>query len=141
MFYVSGFLYSPNSQQILLQQETKTTPSWKLISGSSIKNESSQEAFKRTIHELLTIQLTQEIMPVYYYFHTGLKKLNHVVYSEVNSETISQASGFSWFTMKQILKLPMDEFTKQDLIVAQRVINLKQRDTDEALYQAQTKQN
>lgn len=133
VFYASGFLYSLKTQQILLlQSERKDIESlWSTLGGESKEGEGSQTAFQRIINDVLNIKLKmKDIYPIYDYFHDLLEKTNYVFYAEVrrtlNFKPLKENS-LSWVTFDQTVKLPFTGHTKQDLIVGERVINLKQR--------------
>ncbi|MBI4080382.1 MAG: NUDIX domain-containing protein [Candidatus Levybacteria bacterium] len=140
-FYASGFLYRPQTQQILLQQLTKDTPNtspiWSLIGGESQKEEQAERTFQKIIAKLLKVKLdVKSITAVYDYFHNEHKKIHFVLYGEVGERQpirIPKGATFSWFTFQQTLKLPFSDQTKQDIIVAQRVINAKIRELENAL--------
>jgi hypothetical protein len=134
-FYVSGFLFEPKSQQILLYQpNTKNeTPSlWSTIGGISRGKENALSTFKRVAQENLKIKLNlDKIYPVYDYFNNKLSKTNYVFYAEVeNVKNFRPPHGgnFSWFTFKQTSKLPFSKETKNDIIVAERVIKAHARE-------------
>jgi len=146
IFYASGFIYSPASQQILLHQpsaENNVTPFWKTIGGVSLKNESPEEALQRIVYESLKLKINMtQVLPVYNYFHTGLKKIHYVFYTEVekiDDIKLPNDKNFTWFFLKQLVKLPFEQTTKQDLTVVERVVKLKERNMEEALYQANKK--
>lgn len=129
-FYASGFLYNSVTQQILLQQNSdKSSPQHLSLSGKNRQKEQPQAAFQRIVQKLLKVQLKPaQICAVYDYYHSGLKANNYVFYAEVRSKSRTIPSNFSWFTFKQISKLPLDVQTRQDLIVTERVIKAHARD-------------
>ena len=131
VFYASGFLYHPPLQQILLQQVHNGSSSWSLIGGVSLNEETAEEAFQRIIFTTLNIKLTlQTIYLVYSYSKEGHGKQQVIFYAEVdriNQIRANEKNALSWFTRKQIQKLPLDEQTRQDLIVGQRVIDARMR--------------
>ncbi len=114
-YYSHGFLYHPDSRQILLQQKIdEKPPVWTLL-------EDLKKFHPKTV------------LPIYDYVVKGKK---HVIsYAEVKSlGNFPAAKGFSfgWFNMKQILKLGLSSQTKQDIIVGQRVIDSQiRKDTGE----------
>ena len=133
-FYASGFLYHPSTRQILLQQQKQTndtSPVWSLFGGIGKSRENPQTTFQRVIHKLLDVKLKlNTIEPIYVYFYKDMDKNHSIVYAEtVKTKNFSSKKGltFSWFTFKQILKLRLDEQTKHDIVVAQRVIDSKVR--------------
>ncbi len=132
-FYASGFLYSLKTQQILLLQPSNLTSFWSTLGGESKKGEETQLAFQRIIYKLLNFDLkNKHIFPVYDYFHNIYNKINYVFYAEVEKTNIYHVPKniFSWFTFHETLKLPFSTQTKQDLVVGERVINLKYRETE-----------
>lgn len=127
-FYVSGFLYHLRTQQILLLQSPSI---WSTLGGDSKEGEDAPATFQRIVYELLNINLKMNhIFPVYDYFHESLDKVNYVFYAEVgraiNFNTLKEET-LTWVTFPQTLKLLFSSQTKQDVVVGQRVINLKQR--------------
>lgn len=132
-FYASGFLYSLKTQQILLLQPPDLTSFWSTLGGESKDGEETQVAFQRIIYKLLNFDLkNKHIYPVYDYFHNIRNKMNYVFYAEVGKPKIisTPKSIFSWFTFHETLKLPFNAQTKQDLVVSERVINLKYRENE-----------
>lgn len=137
-FYASGFLYNLKTQQILLlqsQPKDEIASSWSTLGGESKEGEDAQATFQRIVHELLNVDLkTKHIYPIYDYFHEKLDKVNYVFYAEVgkthNFDPL-KGSTLSWVTFGQTLKLLFSTQTKQDVVVGERVIHLKERE-DEA---------
>lgn len=132
--YASGFLYRPQSQQILLQQlsdSSDTSYKWTMVGGAGNLREEADAAFQRIVNKTLKLKIPlRSIYAVYDYFHPEYKTSHFVFYAEV-SETarigLNKKPTFSWLTFKQILKLSFTEQTKQDVIVAQRVIQARSR--------------
>jgi len=134
-FYASGFLFEPKTQQILLYQpatKNETPALWSTVGGISRGKEDALSAFKRIAQENLKTRLNlKKVYPVYDYFNNKLEKKNYVFYAEVESlKKIQPLHGgnFSWFTFKQISKLPFSKETKNDIIVAERVIKAHARE-------------
>lgn len=136
-FYASGFLYSLKTHQILLlesQKKDDIASLWSTIGGESKEGEDGPEAFRRIVQRLLNINLKiKNIYPVYDYFHDSLDKINYVFYAEVKSPKIfnSLKNNFSWVSFTETLKLLFSAHTKQDVIVGERVINLKWRQSQD----------
>ena len=131
VFYASGFLYHEPTQQILLQQAYDDSPEWSLIGGVSLVRETAQEAFHRIAFSILRIKLSLEsIYPVYTYNKRNFERKQVILYADIediNHVKPGKDNVFSWFTRKQIQRLPLDLQTKQDLIVGQRVIDARMR--------------
>lgn len=133
-FYASGFLYNLKTHQILLlasEQKDDSPSSYSTLGGESYAGEEAQTTFQRVINELLNLDLkSKDIYPVYDYFHEGINKTNYVFYAEVrkskNFNSIKK-NNLSWVTFNETLKLLFTEHSKQDVIVGERVINLKWR--------------
>lgn len=101
-----------------------------MIGGEAREKEKAQETFQRIIYKLLKLRLKdKDIYPVYDYFDEALGKINYVFYAEVDKAPVNLAkkSNMSWVTFAETLKLLFSDHTKQDVIVGERVINLKQR--------------
>jgi hypothetical protein len=126
VFYASGFLYHPLTQQILLQQLNEDDATFSTFIGKNKKNETAVDTFKRIIEAQLDVSLsTDDINEVYDYHHDNLEEHYYFLYATVN-DTIPTAShkGVTWVTLKQLPKLKLHALTRQDIIVGQRVINL-----------------
>ena len=131
-FYASGFLYNLKTNQILLLcSPDDTKSSYSMLGGEGYAGEEAQTAFQRVINKLLNLNLkAKDIYPIYDYFHETQGKINYVFYAEVkrtpNFKSI-KANTLSWVTFNETLKLLFSDHTKQDIIVGERVINLKWR--------------
>lgn len=129
-FYVSGFLFHPFTEQILLQQAPESSR-WSLLGGESPDEKAGEKVFKKVISSLLKVKLDlQSIIEVYTYFHKDLKKNHSIFYGRIEETKEfkpSKGTTFTWFSRRQIVKLPLDEQTKQDIIVGQRVIDAYER--------------
>jgi len=113
------------------QSDDVKTSSYSLLGGESKEGEDALTTFQRIILKLLKINLkTKHIYPVYDYFHDTLDKVNYVFYAEVKSPKTFNSfkkNTLSWVTFNETLKLLFSPHTKQDVIVGERVINLKMR--------------
>ncbi len=134
-FYASGFLYNLRTHKILLLQskQNEDVPVlWSTMGGDGIDGEEALVAFQRIVNKILNLTIKEkDIYPVYDYFHNTKNKLNYVFYAEVKKSKIFENLALSWFSFSETVKLRFSSQTKQDLVVAQRVINAKWRD-DEA---------
>lgn len=105
--------------------------SWSILGGESKLGEDAQAAFQRIVYKLLKLELkTKNIYPVYDYFHDALDKINYVFYAEVKSSTVfnpGKDNTLSWVNFSDALKFLFSTHTKQDILVGERVINLKWR--------------
>lgn len=133
-FYASGFLYNLKTQQILLLQSApkdNVASIWSMLGGESNEGENAQMTFQRVLSELLTLNLkTKDIYPIYDYFHEALDKVNYVLYAEVKNPPIFNSikeNALTWTTFDDTLKLLFTDHAKQDVVVSERVINLKMR--------------
>ncbi len=132
-FYASGFLYHPETTQILLQQKNSSDPSttWSLLGGPTESSESPEAAFKRIVEEELGINLPiKSIHQVYDYIDDVTGETKHICYSQIRSQKDfkdAHGTSFSWFTLKEISKLKILPQAKQDIIVGQRVIDSTSR--------------
>lgn len=130
--YASGFIYNPSARKILLQKPKQIDSSlgeWYLFGKEGSSSKEPEEIFKQAVRQLLKIKL-ETIENVYSYFSKDLNKNHFILYAETDRvKNFSPKKGFvfGWFTFKQILKLPIGEQTKHDLIVSQRVISAKVR--------------
>lgn len=131
-FYASGFLFHPPTQQILLQQQLNTSPAlWSLLGGIYLVEESAEKAFQRIVLKLLKHRLpVTSIYPIYTYDREDAEKNKAILYADIDKQIEFRPTkelAFGWFTRKQIMKLPLDPQTKQDIIVGHRVIDAKTR--------------
>lgn len=132
-FYASGFLFHLESQQILLhqpQQKNDTVSVWSMFGGANSQEEDASVTFQQIIYDALGVKLARRhIYPVYDYFHDVLNKTHYVYYAQVTKlrNYAFEGETLSWFTFKQTLKLRFAEQTKQDIVVAQRVIDMQER--------------
>lgn len=126
-FYASGFLYHPQSQQILLQQNNSianVSSPWLLFGGHYSEKEHPEGLFKNIILNLLDIEIGV-VHPIYSYLNENNEAFQYVVYSRLNKfQNFSSKNNlnFAWFTFKEILKLKITPQTKHDIVVGQRVI-------------------
>lgn len=124
IFYASGFLYNPSSQQILLQQPYATTSPWVLFEKEYTTDELPETIFKENVFTLLGIRI-DTIYPIYSY-HTETTENNRSLYY-ATIKTLQEFPPknnytFRWFSFKEVLKIQATEQTKHDIIVGQRVI-------------------
>lgn len=140
-FYASGFLYHPNSQQILLQQFDSSS-SWSFFGQYGNSNEEPIRIFQQAISQDLSIKLPlKSLYPVYDYFNAEIGKNFFVFYAQVHFQKKrygeKENSSLQWFTFKQTTKLSFPTQIRQDIVVAERVIKAKQRDEMSALLHAE----
>ncbi len=131
-FYASGFLYNLKTQQILLLQSPDDTKScYSMLGGEGFEGEEAQVTFQRVINKLLNLNLKpKDIYPIYDYFQEKQGRTNYVFYAEVKKTPAFKSirkNTLSWVTFNETLKLLFSDHTKQDIIVGERVINLKWR--------------
>jgi len=133
IFYARGFLFHSSSQQILLQQQilpssTLVSP-WSLFNGLYKEDDKPEEVFKNVIFNLLRIKIGT-IYPVYSYHNESTKTNQVIMYALLKKQQDflpTNEATFSWFSFKEILKLPMTEQMRHDIIVGQRVIAASER--------------
>lgn len=126
-FYAGGFLFYPDTEQILLQQSISTSGisnPWVLLGGISNGRENPEDVFKKTINTLLDIKI-DNVFPVYSYSKENIYGTQHIFYAEI--ETIQNFPSknnltFAWFLFKEIPKINASDQTKHDIVVGQRVI-------------------
>lgn len=119
-YYSGGFLYRPDSQQILLAQDlSDPNLTWTLLGSQK------GEDFRKVVAKLLKYKLeASDICPVYDYVAGGKKRF--ISYARVKKQRDFPATrnySFGWFSIKEISKLPLSAQTKQDIIVGYRVID------------------
>ncbi len=134
-FYASGFLYHPPTQQILLHQPSLSENTWQLFGGENAASEDAVETFMRVIVEHLNVSIPKKhIISVYDYMHPEKESTHFFHYAILEKgyekDVNKKGEKVSWFTFKQLSKLPISKLTMQDIIVGQRVINLHIRDQE-----------
>lgn len=112
-----------------------------MLKGEGKVGEEPSIIFQKTIKELLNLKISlSNIYPIYDYFDEAAKKNNFVFYVEVNKSPQfkypSQGSSLNWLTFAETSKLPFFNHCKQDVIVGERVINLKSRLEQESIAQS-----
>lgn len=114
------------------QQENVIVSSvWSMFGETNRKGEDGIATFQRTIYEALDIRLARKnIYPVYDYFNATFNKTHYVYYAQVPKMQNYALAGdtLSWFTFRQTVKLAFTKQTKQDIVVAQRVIEAQERE-------------
>jgi hypothetical protein len=141
-FYASGFLYHFPTQQILLQQiqalDTSTSIPWVLFGDTNRANETeAARTFQRVINDELNHELElEDILPVYQFFDKERSLPHFVFYAQVADDALESVSGraLQWFNFKKLHRTTMSKQTRQNIIVAQRVIDLAQRIAEETPY-------
>lgn len=133
-FYVSGFLYHPTSEQIVLQQENilnNPLSLWKMFGDFNRDGENPQSTFQRIILEELHIKLPLlNVLPVYEHDYNKRKTMHYVFYAEVkklHTFPVSDTKTYSWFTFRQTTKMHFTDQSKQDIIISERVIDALER--------------
>jgi len=126
MFYVSGFIYHPPTQQILLHQQSlnSTASSWSLFGEQHDETIQPEVIFNKVVSKLLNKQLS-EIYPIYSYTDdtsNSTQSLLYAILEELEEFPPKNGHTFQWFTFKELVKLPINEQTKHDIVVGQRVI-------------------
>ncbi len=110
-----------------------------MFGDANTKTEEAVLTFQRVIFNTLHVKLPiKSIFPVYDYFHTLHNKTHYIFYAEVPKmqKYTSKKDTVSWFTFKQITKLPFTKQTKQDIVVAHRVIDAQEREIAHTQYHA-----
>jgi hypothetical protein len=125
-FYASGFIYHTPSRQILLQQLTDTegTPLI-MFRAKGNEGESPQMVFVRSIKETIGISIDiNSVKPVYDYVN-GAQGDQYIFYVDITSSP--EPSSFKnqtvgWYPMAKLSKLHLEEQTRHDIIIGERVI-------------------
>lgn len=123
-FYASGFLYNPDSQQILLQQQIASpTSTWTFFETLYTNSDAAEHVFVQTIRTLLHIQL-QHVYPIYSYVNDVLGKNQDVFYA-IYKDSLHKSQGkynLKWFSFKEVAKLNIPDQVRHDIVVGHRVI-------------------
>ncbi len=125
-FYASGFLYHSPSQQILLQQTIhKNLLNFSLFKGKSRNSADPKVVFQRCVEKTLGISITpSSVHTVYDYIH-DTDGVQFIFYIEVKKNI----PGTGWILLSKLSKYSMDEQTRHDLIIGERVIRSIKRIT------------
>lgn len=132
VFYASGFLYHPATEQILLQQsvDASTDSSWSLFCAETDET-ISETPLITLINSFLKTKISPKtIRPIYQYNHKDQNEEYAISYIELEKmQDFSPQKGktFTWFTRKQIQKLPLEKQLRQDLTIGLRVIDAQRR--------------
>lgn len=124
-YYVSGFLYNPDSEQILLQQHiSSSSTDWSLFENVYEENENAENVFTKTIHQILRVQLDL-VYPVYSYINELSGKSQNVFYAICNHALLPSKKDYNikWFSFKELTKMQLNDQVRHDIIVGQRVID------------------
>lgn len=128
--YISGFIYSIKTHKILLIQSDQA---WSTFGGECSEGEEAQVAFRRIASEKLNLDLkAKNIYPIYDYFHSKMNKNNFVFYGEIKKHqnfACLKEGTYCWVAFNEISKLMFANTSKQDVIVGERVISARWRDS------------
>ena len=127
IFYASGFIFYPPTQQILLHQHSidSLASSWSLFSKQHDEATKPETAFSDFVSELLPKRFNK-VMNIYSYMEESSQitySLLYVLAKKLEEFPPNNGHTFQWFTFKEIIKLPIDEQTKHNIVVGQRVID------------------
>lgn len=126
IFYASGFIYHLPTQQILLHRRSldSTDSSWSLFSTQHNETTQPEAAFSDLISKIFHKKF-KEIYPIYTYTQDSSNITHSLLYAKTYElENFAPENGytFQWFSFKDIIKLPMDQQTRHNIVVGQRVI-------------------
>lgn len=135
-FYASGFIYNLSTQQILLQQLPLENDSnslvWCLFKGEGQSGQNPQETFRKALNEQLSLTVPEKMVHSVYDYLSENKEQHFMNYAvvDVPADSIKSKEGqtIGWFNFRQLLRTPIHPQTKQDITVAERVINMKIRE-------------
>jgi hypothetical protein len=124
--YASGFLYHSATGQILLQQITQNADtSFTLFSDVSKKGADPQTVFLKCLEKSLGVKIAaSDIHAVYDYVPDG-EGAKYIFYVEVTDavpQTYRAKSNAAWLHLSKIGKSNMNEQTRHDIVVGERVI-------------------
>jgi hypothetical protein len=125
-FYASGFICHVPTQQILLQKlDTNENPTLTFFSGKSRKGETPEQAFLRTVSEMLGYKASpSSVRPIYDYIHDTMGEC-FMFYIEVADTKHIPGNGkhhADWFPLAKLSKLKLSEQTRHDIVIGERVI-------------------
>ena len=125
-FYASGFLYHLHSRQILLRkQHSGNEVSHVLFRGKCHKNQDPQLVFQRSLEKTLGVAISAAtIRPVYDYIHEDLGE-HFIFYVEITDVTLPNYISMyqiGWLPLSKLAKYLMNEQTRHDLLIGERVI-------------------
>lgn len=110
-----------------------------MFGGVNRGKEDAAATFQRIIYNALKVKLPiKHIYPVYDYIQEPHHKTHYICYAQVSKmqNYTFKRDILSWFTFKQAEKLTLTQQTKQDIIVAKRVIDAQERERLHTQYHA-----
>lgn len=118
-FYASGFLYHSPTQQILLQQSThKDIATFDLFREKNKNGNNPKTVFRHCVEKALKTTISESsIHTVYDYIHNTLGD-QYIFYVEVKKNI----PPTGWILLSKVSKYAMDEQTRHDIIIGERVI-------------------
>lgn len=125
-FYASGFLYHSPSQQILLQQSTHdNTETFDLFRGKNKNGNDPKIVFQQCVEKALkTTIAASSVHTVYDYVHDTLGE-QFIFYVEITGQiptSYKANANQTWVLLSKLAKLAMNEQTRHDIIIGERVI-------------------
>lgn len=124
--YASGFLYHSPTGQILLQQITQDTDTTFTMFGDTSKaGADPQTVFLKCLEKSLGVKVAASDIHAVYDYQPDGEGPKYIFYVEVTDavpQTYRTKSHSAWLHLSKIGKSNMNEQTRHDIVVGERVI-------------------
>lgn len=123
-FFAGGFLYNPDTQEVLLHLRDGNTTinphKWGIFGGTSEGDESPEECCVREWREELGIDIeVTKLIPLRTNLTTKSRTWRHIFYLESRltkqQMTLGEGAGFDWIPMTVALNYDLTNSTREDL--------------------------
>ena len=123
-FFSSGFLYNPETREVLLHKRDGNTNvhphKWTFFGGSSEGEETPVQTFIREMHEELDIKLSDtEAIPLCDYLNVERDTHRYVFYvvSDKKKEemVLGEGADFDWIPLRKVFEYDLTSMTRDDL--------------------------
>ena len=122
--YVGGFLYNPQTREVLLHKrdgKTDINPNkWAFFGGSAEEGETPLQAFIREMGEELTINLRVDEIKFLCDYPNKERETHRYLYFVVSNKsksqmTLTEGADFDWISLERVFDYDLTEKTRNDL--------------------------
>ena len=123
-FYAGGFLYNPETKEVLLHKRDGNTDinphKWAFFGGLSEGDEAPMQTFIREVREELGLSLSDEdVSPLRDYLNVerGTHRYVFCVISETKKEDmiLGEGADFDWIPREKVFEYDLTDMTRDDL--------------------------
>lgn len=123
-FFAGGFLYNPDTQEVLLHKRDGNTTinphKWAFFGGLGEGNETPVEAFIREMKEELGILLTPEEVTLLCEYPNPERETHRYSFYAVSNKskeemTLGEGADFGWISLEEVFDLDATQRTFDDL--------------------------